>query len=1251
MEEEFKLALTRWRSCRIETSDLTMKLLYYDGNRGMHAARPTRMRVAYNSNGLNAMAEGPTFDVFLSHNRADKDVMERIARRLQKEVGIKPFLDKWHLIPGEPWQEALEDALDRSATVAVFVGPSGISPWHNEEMRAALEGRARDKAYRVIPVLLPGATLPKRGRLPLFLARLTWVDFQSGLDDFEAFRRLVSGIRGVAPGPGPEMLSPLGDRPPYRGLEKFGPQDAEWFFGRESETQQLIEHLKTACFLAVLGPSGSGKSSVVLAGLVPALQKGKLPGSADWPVLIVTPTEQPLEELAVHLADLVPSGSVGTLLEDLETDEKTLHLTARQALKNAPATQRVLLLVDQFEEVFTLCREEAAREKFFANLLYASGVEGGRTIVVLTMRADFLVKSAQYPELTDRLSTLQFFVTPMVGSQLREAIEQPATRSGLELEPGLADVILGDVEDQPGRLPLLEHALLELWKRRDGHRLTFKAYHEINGVTGALARTADATYESFTEPQRTIARRILLQLVQPGEGTNDTRRPAKRSELITRPEEAERVDFVLRRLANERLLTIGWERETAEAVVNLAHEALVRSWPNFQRWIDENRESLRTRARLREAAEEWARLNHDPGALYRGARLEQASEWAEEHANDLNSAERKFLRASRELQKNELKAAKKRAVQLRNRLFYLAGALLLAIAMAIAAALFGVRTYQSTIEAERQTRLSLARELAARSLGLLEGDPELSMLLAIEAASITYQMNGGSTSDAKVALNRTLAIPFRGVLGGNKGWINSASFSPDGMRIVTASNDGTARLWDLQGNLIVALGGHTGGVTSASFSPDGRWIVTVGNDGVARLWDADGAFLKVLEGHTDWVSLASFSPDGTRIATASGDGTARLWDVEGNLIAALGDHTDTVWSANFSPDGTRIVTASADGTARLWDGEGNFLTVLEGHTYSVRSATFSPDGTRIATTGCDDRDDGGLCTLQTARLWDSGGNLLSLFGGHTDWIYSASFSPDGTRIVTASDDGTARLWDGEGNFLTLLQAHTDGVRSASFSPDGMRIVTASNDGTARLWDVEGNLIAALEGHKDRVYSATFSPDGARIVTASADGTARLWDGEGRLLGVLMGSTDRMGPVTFSPDGTRIVAVSGIAAPQLWDADGKFLGVLGGHTDRVEWVSFDPDGTRIVTASWDGTARLWDADGNFLDALRGHTGPVWSASFSPDGTRIVTAGGDGTARLWRVWRDIDAMLAEARRRAGRTLTDLECQQYLHVKVCP
>jgi hypothetical protein len=453
--------------------------------------------------GSTAAADGQRtgYDVFLSHNGADKAAVLELARRL-REAGIEPFFDKWHLVPGEAWQPALERALNDSRTCAVFLGPNGFGPWENEEMRVALSRRVSDHEYRVIPVLLPDAVLPERGRLPRFLSQLTWVDFRPGLDDAAAFDRLVAGIRGLAPetgADGTERDSTEDLVSPFRGLEVFDEAHAEFFFGREALTQHLVEQLRDDRFLAVLGASGSGKSSVVRAGLVPALRRGALPGSAGWKVLVVRPGPNPMEALATRLVELVgPQGdALGTrasILEALERDERGLHTVVQLAVDGGATDDRVVILVDQFEEIFTLVHDEADRNRFVATLLYASSVAGGATVVVATMRADFFGKCAAVPGLAARLSERDVLVAPMEEPELRRAMVQPAEKVGLQFEKGLVDTIIEDLRGEPGSLPLLQHALLELFEGRRGRWLTIDRYREIGGVRGAIAKRAETVF-------------------------------------------------------------------------------------------------------------------------------------------------------------------------------------------------------------------------------------------------------------------------------------------------------------------------------------------------------------------------------------------------------------------------------------------------------------------------------------------------------------------------------------------------------------------------------------------------------------------------------------------------------------------------------------------------------------------------------------------------------------------------------------
>ena len=452
-------------------------------------------------------------------------------------------------------------------------------------------------------------------------------------------------------------------------------------------------------------------------------------------------------------------------------------------------------------------------------------------------------------------------------------------------------------------------------------------------------------------------------------------------------------------------------------------------------------------------------------------------------------------------------------------------------------------------------------------------------------------------------------------IGGPAGKILSASFSPDGSRILTVSENNTSRVWDARtGAETLALKGQVGGVASAAFSPDGSRIVTASWDNMARVWLAEtGAEALTLKGHDGGVAAASFSRDGSRIVTASFDNTARVWLAEtGAEALTLKGHSGFLNAASYSPDGSRIVTASIDKTARVWDAKtGAQILTLEGHAGGVRSASFSPDGSRILTSGDD----------QTARVWDAktGAEILTL-RGHTNGVPSASYSPDGSRIVTAGWDGTTRVWDAQsGAEAFTLRGHTNGVASAAFSPDGSRIVTAGFDNTVKVWDAGGRAeVFTLRGHSGFVNAASFSPDSSRILTASNDKSARVWLAEtGAEALTLKGHSGFLNAASYSPDGSRIVTASIDKTARVWDArTGAEILTLEGHANSVASAAFSPDGSRIVTASIDKTARVWDArTGAEILTLEVHAGGIRSASFSPDGSRILTSGDDQTARVW------------------------------------
>ncbi|MGH8887622.1 MAG: TIR domain-containing protein, partial [Egibacteraceae bacterium] len=494
------------------------------------------------------------FDVFLSHNNADGGVVERIAERL-RDAGVNPWLDRWALTGGDTWQQEIAQGLHTSRACAVFVGAHGLRGWAREELEVAQDRAAKDPDFRLFMVLLPDAPKPDDPNLA-FLANRQWVDLRAGVDDPSDFQSLVAAVTGVAARP-PVPPGARDDRCPYRGLEVFDEEHAELFFGRDDDVARAVEKLRASRFLAVLGPSGCGKSSLVRAGVVPALKQGALPGSAAWTVRVVTPGARPLEVLAAQLVRLFPGESMQRTLDGLRADERSLDLAVALALADRAADERLVLVVDQLEEVFTLCADEAERTAFVANLCYASTIPDGRVVVVVAMRADFYHRCAECPQLRTLVAARQFLVGPLDRDGLRQVIERPAWRVGLELEAGLAAMVLRDVVGLPGGLPLLEYVLLEVWQRRAGRMLTLEAYVAAGGVEGGLAQRANAVYQGLTSVQRRVARRVLLRLVQPGEGGEDTRRRARMDELVTRPDEESDVEAVVKALADARLLTTG----------------------------------------------------------------------------------------------------------------------------------------------------------------------------------------------------------------------------------------------------------------------------------------------------------------------------------------------------------------------------------------------------------------------------------------------------------------------------------------------------------------------------------------------------------------------------------------------------------------------------------------------------------------------------------------------------------------------
>ncbi len=1161
----------------------------------------------------------PKFAVFLSHNSKEKPTVERIAEKLKRDE-IEPWLDKWCLTPGADWQDGLAAGLSDSSACAVFIGPNGIGDWARLEFKLATDRMAKDRNFRVFLVLLPELPEPfDTSILPPFLTTRTWVDLRKGISDSRGYQSLINAVKGLASGPQIQIAS-RDDICPYRGLQPFDEEHAEFFFGRDGDIQRLVEKLKTARFLSVLGPSGSGKSSVVKAGLIPTIRKGGLSNSDTWSIRTFTPGGRPLTALAANLLRLYPQLSMGKVLDELASDERSLHLTSEVALADRGATEHVVWVVDQFEEVFTLCHDEAERKQFVSNLLYAASVPGGRNHFVLTMRADFYQKCAAYPIFAALITAHQFLVSPMNVEGLRTAIQEPAWRVGLEFEPGLIDTVLDDIASQPGALPLLEHALMELWERRRGKLLTLEAYRECGGVEGAIAKRADTIYESFDEEQRLITRRVMLRLTQPGEGTEDTRRRATMDELIRRPEEADKVQACVRALADARLLTTDTPSETGPEIVDVSHEALIRGWPLLRKWIEEDRAGLRVHRRLTEAAEEWKRADRDEGLLFRGARLAQTAEWRERNQEQLNELESEFLDAGILLQTNERKAAARRTRRI-------------VVGLVIALVLISLASIYAFVQgriAIKQGTESRARELAASAMDRVEFNPELGLLLAIEAGKTAQ------TPETENALRQALVqSPVRVINVGKSAQRMKAVFSPDSKRIL-ATTGTSARVYDLDGGERLFEVEHNDDYVKPVYSPDGNLIATASEKAV-MIWDgrngnsiakwdlANASKDSTLHGLT-------FSPDSKFLVFNDPDLQVR--DISnGSVVAKLNGETPT-----FSRDGKLLMTkAEATLALTLYD-----------------TQTWKPVGTAVKTS--QERAGGAFGDLSrdgkylVSGIGKGGVKVTELsskrvfYPGEGDEDTSfrmARFSPDG-KLLAADWGGVLQLWDTEkwerrqqlNDASTLLQG-------IEFSPDSRFAIVVQ--GSAWLYDVrssEARMVEELTGGSGlAIHSANFSPDGNYVLTSNADGTVFVWDMDvwrnaSEVSFAVNDSLFYRGPFdrfVFSPNGHMLVATAthnedaniARSARLIEAASGRTINTVS-HSDIVSRALFSPDGRLMVTLPSTGPiVSVWEAssgrkitDLTIPDSVKTASSKkfVEDAAFSPDSKRLATASGNA-ALIW------------------------------------
>lgn len=967
-------------------------------------------------------------------------------------------------------------------------------------------------------------------------------------------------------------LPPIPGRNPYKGLESFEEKDKELFYGRERVIKDLMQKIDENNLIVVSGASGTGKSSVVKAGLLPELRR------KDYTILpVIRPGKEPLAALekALHESKLF-NGNMSPINEINSISEKLIM-------------DSTVLVIDQYEELITQCKKKEDRDRFIDVLKrFLDSNNSNHFKIIITIRADF-EPQFESSVLENYWKEGRYTVPSFTTEELREVIIKPVIQEVLDIEPpGLVDMMIDEVIQAPGALPLLSFALSELYRLyiesgRQDRALHVDDYKDMRGVVGALRTRADKFYQDYNlQPQyQETIRKIMLRLVSFEIGELAGKRVLM-EELVFSEKEKDRVKTIIDQLLAARLLMKGMGTNN-QVYIEPAHDALINAWATLWDWIRSYGEDrILLQNRLSEAAKDYA-ANKDKSYLWRdNPRLALFKQELKSSKYLLNESEKSFIKASIKFKRQKIKKI-----------------VIVSMFIITVLSVLSLLAISKANEANQKAKTVKSNQQASLARLKLKNDP----MKAIRLAENAYKLDKLNSNAVRIlcdAAVETLDHPFYNASMTHSGPVNDVIFSPSGRTILTASSDKTARLWDLQGNNL-AIYQHTGVVYSARFSPEGTRILTVSREKNARLWNLSGTLLHRFTHHR-LVKSAVFSPANKFILTASEDKTARLWNYSGDLINEY-IHERPVNTAEFSPDGTRILTVSDDKIARLWDLQGRKIQNFE----RVLSAGFSPKGEHIIA----------VSLGNTIKIWSLDGHILKILKNLPRMVKYTTFSADGSGILIAYMKGAVELWDLHGLSIVKLKGHRDEILSAVFSPDSTGILTTSRDNTAKLWDTSGIIDANFDAHKDTVTSAVFSPDGTRIATASRDNTAKLWDLQNQPVIDFKGHGDAVEYAVFSPDGTRVLSVSADKTVKLWDTRGNNTATLDGHTKIINTAAFSPDGTKILTASADNTARLWDLDGKLLVDFNTHTANVNSAEFSPDGQLILTASFDNTAKLWDI----------------------------------
>ena len=1030
---------------------------------------------------------------------------------------------------------------------------------------------------------------------------------------------------------------------PFRGLLPFDERHQHFFFGRETEIASFVERLRHRPVLPIIGPSGAGKSSFILAGVIPRLREHE-----PIQMIQMRPGNFPFLNLANGLA----TAQEDTSATEGGTPERGQAVGRDQMLQDTPTALnlelqrlaemrgcKVLLIVDQLEELYTMVQDGDVRSRFMQVLCNAADDPQLPVRVIFTLREEFISRLAEGPGVEEALSHITVMRRPGPEA-LMEALSRPVEAQGYRYEdPSLVQEMVQEVQGEFSCLPLMQFAGQMLWDRRDQERkvLTRKAYEEVGGVAGALAQHADGVLKGLLDAERQLARTIFLRLVT----DQGTRRVLSHSEVLEGL--GERAERVLDRLTDARLISMR-QSERGEAEVELVHESLVNAWGRLSRWIEGSREELAFLLEVRQAATLWQRRGARKHEVWRGDALRDALHQMERCTTEVPEGVKEFLQTGE--QRERRRAWRKRAVVTAGFAALLVVALAFwvkerealqqqrlaqeqraaAVAQRAYAQLEGARSALSKgdlLQARAKLRASLETKdsLLGRALWWkVSHDPlEWRKDLGSNGFDVAFSPDGKTIAVAAgqekvIHLFDSRSMALRRTLRGHKDQVLAVAFSGDGRKIASGSWSGEVRLWDLEESTEKILAGHKAGVWSLAFSSDGRLLATGSMDRTLRIWDIrSGGKAKVLRGHTKGVLCVTFKPGTHILATGSLDRSVRIWDLDSaKQVKVFKGHQNSVSSVAFNPGGRTLASGSKDRTIRIWDvAMGKVERILQGHQGGVRSLSFSPDGKLLASGSRD----------ETIRIWDpANGTQQKTLKGHSALVVCVRFHPKGFFLASSSSDKSVRLW----NLSALADSratsgHQDSVWFAGFSPDKQTLASAGKDRTIRIWDVAtGQERQVLRGHKGEVRGVTFSPGGKVLASGSWDKTIKLWNPiSGNEIRELNGHLDGVSWVAFSPDGKVLASGSRDRTIRIWDPfTGSERRVLRGHNNAVAVLSFSPDGKLLASGSRDRTIRIWDtSSGKVRRVLEGHTALVFGLAFAPDGEFLVSGSWDRTIRLW------------------------------------